>query len=252
MLSASKNGHASIVSALLDAGAKPTYDNHSSFWEAAQNGHPQVMSIFLRLGVPPAHQAAALRLAALEGHAEAIALLLTTPVSEMPSILSGSCQEALFEAAANGHGAIMELLLNAGVDLYRQGDRALIAAAENGHTEAVEVLLSRGRERDLVFRCRDMALVKAALCGHDEIVALLLEDGADVHVKGPSGAELLADVAKVGYTAVVAELLAVRPKRRAHFDEFINLGLKWAAQNGHGAIVDLLLEAGGDPRLVSR
>ena len=81
--------------------------------------------------------------------------------------------EALIEAAENGHGPTVRLLLEAGADV-RACD-ALRWAAYNGHDTTARLLLEAGAD---VHALDDDALRLAAENGHDTTVRLLLGHGA--------------------------------------------------------------------------
>lgn len=66
---------------------------------------------------------------------------------------------------------------------------AFVSAARTGQTDVVQVLLDAGVD---VHAQDDLALRMAALSGQTEMVRLLLEHGADVHAKGAT-AFLVAD-----------------------------------------------------------
>jgi ankyrin repeat protein len=86
--------------------------------------------------------------------------------------------EALIEAAANGHDDIVEYLVESGANISENGDEALIGAAANGHLAVVKYFVEKGANKF----ARDEALIEAAANGHDDIVEYLVESGADPSV----------------------------------------------------------------------
>src|SRR5436305_327922 len=92
---------------------------------------------------------------------------------------------ALYLAAANGHEAVVKLLLEAKADVNAKdesGQTALYHAAENGHEAVVKLLLEAKAEVNVGDKCGRTALYRAAADGHKEVVQLLLEAEADVNV----------------------------------------------------------------------
>ena len=91
---------------------------------------------------------------------------------------------ALFFAAANGYGKIVELLLNYGakvnkVDKYKR--TPLFIAAANGHEHVVRLLLDRGANRDnshIIRICGESKVERpyevAMRNGHEEVAKILL------------------------------------------------------------------------------
>jgi ankyrin repeat protein len=114
-------------------------------------------------------------------------------------------------AGSLGDLDLIRCLRDHGVDLDLGGDRGgtpLAYAARAGELAAVELLLELGAKSDVADEDGDTPLIQASIEGHAEIFALLLPR---------------ADPARQG--------------------EFRYSPLHWAAQNGHYAIVQMLLEA---------
>ena len=78
---------------------------------------------------------------------------------------------------------------------------AFFTAARNGQKDVVEILLQADVD---IHACDDLAFRSAAEFGQTEIVRLLLENGADVHAKGDH-ALLLAD--QHGHKATAALIM---------------------------------------------
>ena len=124
-----------------------------------------------------------LLLAAKEGSAEAARQLLAT----------GRCHvghagfdgfNALHMAAAEGHTAMLRLLLSAGwaVDARSfEDDTPITLATHRGHAQAVRALIDAGADVN-ACNCTPMtALCLAAGIGHCEILTMLLNAGADIN-----------------------------------------------------------------------
>ena len=144
-------GHLSIISALLSAGANLHITGKVSgdaLSQAALTGHTEVMKKLLECGANPnagAYGGAGVPLSSLlnatmSGHSEPVQLLIEHGAN--PDAPSHGLTPLLM-AAYNGHYETVELLLKAGVDTnYKnvEGQTALDTAAAQGHSEIVKLL----------------------------------------------------------------------------------------------------------------
>jgi hypothetical protein len=147
---------------------------------------------------------------------EAAALLVRAGASLDAANHAGSTPMQL--AAINGSAAMIERLLDAGVDpdaaLSPDRDTALMMAARTGRPDAISVLLARGAD---VNRAESWggttALMWAVAEHHPEAVELLVAHGADVDARsriypvadaagseGPEPADADPDAEPVGYS----------------------------------------------------
>jgi hypothetical protein len=123
--------------------------------------------------------------------------------------------ECLIEAVYDGNLAVVERLIQGGIDVNAvdpRGNFPLLAAAEQGHVLIVRALLAAGAN----VNQRDDSpgftpLMRAASYGHIEVVVMLIDTGADVN---------------------------------ATLDECPLNPLTYAQEGGHEEIVKLLREAG--------
>lgn len=133
-----------------------------------------------------------------------------------------NCVYALWLAAARGKTAMVEMLIDKGVNMnLRAPDiswSALETAAENGHADIVKLMLDRGADPNVRSQIGWTPLISASWRGRTETAHLLLEAGADVNAKSPDN-----------YTAVVL-----------------------ATSANHPDTVKLLLEAGADRNVRDR
>ncbi|KAH6681655.1 putative ankyrin repeat-containing protein [Halenospora varia] len=149
-------------------------------------------------------------------------------------------QSSLPRAAANGHEAVVKLLLEKGAGLEAKGGNGqtpLLWAAENGHEAVVKLLLEKGAKLEAKDRSGQTPLLCAIENGHKAVVKLLLEKGADLEAKGGSGQTPLLYAAENGHKAAVVKLLLEK-------GGYGQTPLLWAVENGHEAAVKLLLENG--------
>ncbi len=166
-----------------------------------------------------------LELAARQGHADVVALLLGAgaPVTV----------EAFDAACRRGHLPVARLLLP-GIPVARL-DAALVSAARLGDPAVVEALLDRGASA-----ADGEALVIAASDGRAALVDRLLRAGADLGLAGPAA---LVGASAAGHDGVVADLLA-RGVPVDAADGGGRTALAHAATNGRVPVVERLLAAG--------
>ncbi|XP_039295063.1 LOW QUALITY PROTEIN: ankyrin repeat and SAM domain-containing protein 1A [Nilaparvata lugens] len=154
------SGNVDIVRLLLNHGPSvpnvnlTTKDNETALHCAAQYGHTAVVNELLEHCCDPtirnARHESALDLAAQYGRLETVDLLVRThPELVEPYMSRGSCTHPhtpLHLASRNGHKAVVETLLAAGMDVNAVsfGGTALHEAALCGKTEVARVLLQAG------------------------------------------------------------------------------------------------------------
>ena len=118
LIVASRNGHAEVVSLLLEAGGEATVEKLIA---AAGNGRTETARLLLKAGVDKDRQ-------------------------------DGLRNTALIAASGNGHAETVRLLLSAGANVDLQDlfkNTALIAASRNGHAEVACLLLAAGADQNL-------------------------------------------------------------------------------------------------------
>jgi ankyrin repeat protein len=185
---ASKNGNATIIQQLVNAGADPNDVLYT-----------------VNAGETP------LMLAARSGQSDAVQALLNAGAS-ITARESWNGQSALMWAAAEGHGAVVETLLERGADLSARsnsGTTPLLFAVRKGSLESVRVLVSAGGDVNATRPDGASPLLVAVINGHEDIVELLLARGADPNqeggstrltVKGVRAVPMPLEIRKLGYT----------------------------------------------------
>ncbi|KAJ5745670.1 ankyrin repeat protein [Penicillium odoratum] len=126
------------------------------------------------------------------------------------------------------------------------GQTPLLWAAWDGHEAVVELLVEKGVDLESKDNCDRTPLAWAAEWGREAVVRLLLEKGTDFESKDNVGQTPLAVAAEWGKEAVV-RLLLERGADLEFKDTFRGqTPLAWAVRNGHEAVVRLLIEKGAD------
>uniref|UniRef100_A0A0G4HV40 Uncharacterized protein n=1 Tax=Chromera velia CCMP2878 TaxID=1169474 RepID=A0A0G4HV40_9ALVE len=155
-----------------------------------QNGHPAAVLRLLFEGAninSKEHDGStALVSATMNGHLEAVRVLLQPEWHVEVDARRSDGSTALFGPVQKGDAAVAALLIRAGAGVnvrdYR-GRTALIAAAENGHSELVAMLLAEGSKVNTQDSEGVSAFITAAQNGNGEAVALLLRARADLNLK---------------------------------------------------------------------
>jgi hypothetical protein len=272
LLDACKNGRCDIVALLAaDPRYKPLVGDVEAFRLACENGHVEVVSMFLfDLNVPLRMKEHTLGYmlheTATAGHCDVIALLVQDPrinrgldklfalrhycragdVRRVKVALEdqslGGCLPAIILAlaSANGHAAIVQLLLaDPRVDPCARANLALQFASEYGRESVVKILLADPRVDPAAED--NIAIREASANGHINIVKLLL---AYSNVDPAAyGNHAIRHASRRGHTAIVKLLLAdlrVDPAADFHY------AIRYASSNGRAHVVQLLL---ADPRV---
>ena len=155
-------------------------------------------------------------------------------------------ETCLDRAAAQGHTAVVNWLLDQGVAIDEQdnlGNTALIRACIEGHLEVAQLLASRNANLTAKSNAGETCLGWAAAKGHTAVVNWLLDQGVAIDEQDNSGNTALIYACMGGYLDVV-EVLA---SRNAHLKAKNNAGetcLDRAAARGHTAVVNWLLDQG--------
>ena len=125
---------------------------------------------------------------------------------------------ALWVAAANGHLAVVRLLIeqNAEVDARTSTNSTrLRAAAFDGHLDIVRCLVENGADVNAryIFYLSTPLMV-ACYHGHIDVASYLVENGADIHLEDFIGTTSLHLAARKGHVEVVDKLLALGAEQK--------------------------------------
>lgn len=158
-------------------------------------------------------------------------------------------QTPLARAAKNGHQLIAQLLLEKGANVNAKdiaGRTPLWDAVDNGHVPIVQLLVEKGADINVKDRFGGTPLSKAVENGHVAIAQMLVNKGAAINARnGDGGWTLLGRAAENLDSAALQLLLKLGADINA-FHRFAGTPLLWAAENGHEAVVELLVASGAD------
>jgi ankyrin repeat protein len=170
------NANAKLVELLLKAGANPNIaspDGETPLMTAARTGNAMVVKL-------------------LAGHG-----------AQVGAKESWRGQDALMWAVAEGHKAVVEVLLELSADINaksKQGYTPLLFAVRQGHDDIVDLLISRGADLNATQAQGATALLIAVQNAHWDIAGMLLDKGAD------------PNVASTGFTALHLATQVRRPE----------------------------------------
>ena len=250
-LAAAKNSHAIIRMFKckgIDNIDVRTEDQFTALHYAAIKNSLLAMELLVSLGaridVQNLDGETPLRLAAQNGHLEAVRYLLGVGLmaSKFPDV--NEITPAIHAVSVDGQiQSQPPLNTRFTVEVWRRDkDIALRLAAQNGHAEIVTVLLAEGANHESIAELGSSPLHLAGYNDHAGLVRVLLDAGADSTVGGKYQSTALHIAAARGKTGFVQELLAAVSKidinQRNHWNE---TPLHCAAKNGHSETVQLLL-----------
>jgi len=165
--------------------------------------------------------------------------------------------EPLFEAAKNGHLAIVRLLLDKGAKPNITdgffGSSPLMAAAGNGHKEVVKLLLDKGADPNMTDWDEDAALHDAAMQkllmaiedGNARVIRNYLLSGVNINF---DQSKPLKEAVRIGHKDIVYLLLlkGANPNpNMEHVDD--ESPLTTALKSEEEDLVQILLDAGAVP-----
>ncbi len=239
---ASVHGHEKVVGMLLIAGAKVNGDA----LEAASSHEYDHEKYLQMLHNAEAFHGNALHAASSHGHEKVVQMLLDAGVNI--NARGGRYNSALQAASVGGHEKVVQMLLYAGAEINAQGGRynsALQAASFHGHEKVVQMLLYAGAEINAQGGRYNSALQAASFHGHEKVVQMLLYAGAEINAQGGRYNSALQAASFHGHEKVVQMLLDAGVKVNAQ-GGWYNNALRAASVQGHGKVVQMLLGAGAN------
>lgn len=252
-----RRGHVAVVHLLLEADRKDdetalVYSPcHLPLELALENEHEAVVRLLLR----EAHRRSdsqsgveALHYLVIAGDEAKVLLLLKSGLSEIA--INSKCYgwTPLITAVRCGRNAIIQLLLDAGVNLEigaNEEGTALHAAVQGGNDAEVQLLLQGGASVNAKDRSGRTALHQSAERKHEAVMQVLLDSDANIEAKDIEGLTVLHLAASLGHDVLLQMLLK--------HDADINVRsmeqhtpLHLAVLNRHETVICLLLENGAD------
>ena len=221
---------------------------------ASALGNKEAVETLLDAGAdvnqPECHKITALMWAVKNGHAETAELLLDAEAN----ITNEEDEESTLTTAAGNNDIVMvQLLLDAGADVFVENSlniTALIEAAKEGNLEIMTVLIDAGAATDAQGKDGggNTALMAAARAGNVDAVRMLLDSGADPHLRNANGATALSMAALAGSAEIVRMLLDAGADPNLQSNEG-DTALMLAASKGSIEVIRSLLDAGADPNV---
>lgn len=242
LMAAGSAGRVEVVRALLarkaDANATDA-QGATALMAAAFGGHTAAGEALIAgdadVNVRDESGRTALMATALGGDTVLARALIAAKADVAIADLAGST--ALTYAASNGRGAMVELLMKAG--LKRDLDAALSFAVRGCHTDIARTLRSNGAAIDRSVQGTP-PVVLAAASNCDDTLRYLLDSGADINAKAEKdGMTALMAAAALGLVPI-GELLIARGADSEARNSQDQTAWSYAAMNKHQEFVELL------------
>lgn len=198
------------------------------------------------LGRTPLHVAAA------NGHAATVRLLLNAATPEEVDAVDGAGCAALQRAASEGHEDVLRVLLAGGADANRRdavhGNTALHEASWKGFSRTVRMLASSSASLDLPNAGGFTPLHLCCQNGHNQTCRELLLAGCETDVKNGYGDTPLHTASRYGHAGVTRILISAQCKVSEQ-NKNGDTALHIAAAMGRRKLTRILIEAGSDRKV---
>ncbi|KAK4155976.1 ankyrin repeat-containing domain protein, partial [Chaetomidium leptoderma] len=246
------DGTTSILQMLLKWGAGVDTPEGYPLQAAALNGHAEIVTLLLDHGAnanafsPHIQEGTALQAACATGNTDVARILLARGAH--PGYGAGDFTNPLIAATSNGYGDAVELLLQHRADPNApgglDGSTPLINAACTLPAKYLDLLVRHGAVVDQRDPDEDTALILSALVGDDACVEILLNHGAHVNLGGKHYGSPLHAAASNGHTETCRLLLRRGADPRLRGGPY-HTALQAAAASGNAGTVGAILAAAG-------
>ena len=193
-----------------------------------------------------------LMLAAQNGHSECVEALLKAGANVNAADQHGDT--ALIKTA-HVHNKCVSLLIQAGADVNicnQRNHTPVMGAVGWGDEESLRLLIEAGANLDGKECFNNTALILAADAGHGGCVKILVQAGADVNIGGSYWNDSPLSIAtRRNYKDIVETLISAGASVNRTNDNDIT-ALMWAAEEGHGKCIQILLKAGAHIKMTDR
>ncbi len=239
-------GQASIVELLLDHGADPKLHPRSALEYAILADHENVALFLLDGKFDISDQTeydSILQQAAEAGFADTVQFLQKKYASLYGETGSSRCRAveiAIFRGRTGVVERYMQKLTDPKLDMLQD---AIASAALGGQDAMVNLLVEQGLDLNKEG-ILGTPLRAASIMGRESTVTLLLGLGANLHVSGSFGEPLQA-AAMRGHEAITRVLLSHGANVNSNSGLY-GTAIQAAAHRGHRKVVEILLDAGAD------
>lgn len=168
----------------------------------------------------------------------------------LPNIVDNVGQAPIWYAAHMGFADCMEILLQYGADVNAGDPTALMAAATEGHVDIVAELLKRGANTEVANENLNTSLHMAIVKRHVKTARVLIAGGANVHARTIHGMTPLLLAINFDVNDIILDLLQAGARVNEQDNE-LRTPVMTAAARGNVISVQLLLDAGADPDIIS-
>lgn len=244
LVRACRNVSGSVVLAMLEAGADPTWNQNASLVAACEAGNDEAVLVILsdKRVNPTEPDNRALRAAATAGHKDIVMRLLSIA---HPKMGVDAVTDVFRLACCLGHTQIAASLIDDWrLDINRKvhsgsGRACLLSVALfNGHTEIVRIILGHP-EIDMKPRFVEPLVAEAAR--HTDCLELILQDG-----RADPAAGLSKAVTRAVYSKRIRNLELLLADGRVNAADDENLALYTALHTGQMDMARMLLKHGVD------
>ena len=256
LYAATKRGHLSIVQKLLSAKANPSDSTThvKPLIRASYEGYLKIIELLLQAGAHPnevgqyktmsSRETTALQIACESGNLAVVDALLNTGINLNKN------DRSLTIAVSKGFLDIAKRLLTSEANPNEQFDSKntpLLIATENSDIPMMELLLKAQADPNIPYNSFQ-PLQAAATTGNVTAFLLLLDAGANPNYVGKYGNTSLNFAARYGKTKILNILLSKEVNvNNINYDG--DTALHDAAEFGYWEIVDILLKKGANPNI---